>query len=298
MIRADRVGYRYDRRPVVDGVTLETVPGRVLGVIGPNGSGKTTLLRMLHGAIAPTSGTVSLAAETAGRSGAARDRPGPGAAAPLGRWSPRQIANEIAVVVQESDTATTATVAESVLLGRTPRLSSFARLGDGDHAAAFAALERVGCAHLATRSFAALSGGERQRVLIARALAQQAGHLLMDEPTNHLDIRYQHEILALVRALGVTTVVVLHDLNLAAAYCHELVMLEDGRVAAAGTPGAVLQPELVERVYGIGTRRWDLDGRIHLAFAPLFGEGASAMADPAVPHETQPKRGRNHPRIA
>jgi iron complex transport system ATP-binding protein len=132
----------------------------------------------------------------------------------------------------------------------------------------------VGAAHLARRSVAQLSGGERQRVLIARAVAQESAHLLLDEPTNHLDIRYQHEVLSLVRHLGGTIVVVLHDLNLAARYCDRLVLLDRGAVAGAGTPDEVLQPDLIRRVYGIDARRVDVDGTPNLLFAPLRQEAA------------------------
>lgn len=103
--------------------------------------------------------------------------------------------------------------------------------------------------------FAGLSGGEKQRALIARALAQEASHLLLDEPTNHLDVRYQHETLHLVRELGTTTIVVLHDLNLAARYCDRLVLLYQGKVVAVGTPDVVLTPEILEPVYGITVER-------------------------------------------
>lgn len=106
-------------------------------------------------------------------------------------------------------------------------------------------------------------------MLIGRALAQQADHLLLDEPTNHLDIRYQHEVLQLVRALEVTTIVVLHDLNLAARYCDQVVLLERGRVKAAGTPDEVLRPEILEPVYHIGVQRVLSDGELQLLFRPL-----------------------------
>lgn len=265
MISATRVSYRYGTRAVVDEVTLSTLSGRVLGIIGPNGSGKTTLLRMLHGSLSPSSGEVRLIPDAP----APASERGSEGGTPLTRMSPRRIAEQVAVVVQESETHPAATVAETVLLGRTARLAAFARSSSEDHAVALAALERVGAVELARRSLGALSGGERQRVLIARALAQQTDHLLLDEPTNHLDIKYQHEVLALVKSLEQTTVVVLHDLNLAAAYCDELVLLDRGRVVEAGAPDVVLRPDLIERVYGIGTRRLDFDGRMQLAFAPL-----------------------------
>nr|WP_208295046.1 ABC transporter ATP-binding protein [Glycomyces sp. NRRL B-16210] len=116
-----------------------------------------------------------------------------------------------------------------------------------------------------------MSGGERRRALIAWALAQAATHLLLDEPTNHLDVRYQHEILALVAGLELCTVAVLHDLNLAARYCDALVLLDRGRIAAAGTPDEVLRPEVIEPVYRITARRFDIEGVPQLLFAPGSG---------------------------
>ncbi|WP_235738898.1 ABC transporter ATP-binding protein [Nocardioides alcanivorans] len=251
MIGAERLSHAYGDRQVVDGVSLTARPGRVLGLIGPNGSGKTTLLRMLYGSLRPSAGRVTI-----------DDRP-------LASWSRRELARKVAVVVQESGTESTLTVAEQVMLGRLPRLGTFQRTSEADHAVVSDALARVGATHLAGRPFTALSGGERQRVLIARALAQQGEFLLLDEPTNHLDIRYQHEVLDLVRSVADSAIVVLHDLNLAARYCDDLVLLDRGRVAAAGTPDEVLDPDLLERVYAIHASRTDLDGHPQLLFRPI-----------------------------
>lgn len=248
MITGTGLTYAFGQHHVVDNVSLSTIQNRVLGLIGPNGSGKTTLLRLLYGSLKPQRGNVAIDGT------------------PLGQLGARHIAQQLSVVVQESDAETTITVAEMVLLGRTPYRKPFSRTTTEDHRLAAQALQRVGVAHLGHRTFASLSGGERQRVLIARALAQQGHHLLLDEPTNHLDIRYQHETLALVRSLGVTTLVVLHDLNLAAQYCDELIMLEHGSVAATGTPDEVLQPELIQRVYGIHADRHQLADRLQLSF--------------------------------
>lgn len=165
---------------------------------------------------------------------------------------PRDVARAIAVVVPESEADLPNSVADIVLLGRSPHLGMWQRQGKHDIEIAADSLRRVGAEHLAGRDFGQLSGGERRRVLIARALAQQATHLLMDEPTNHLDIRFQHEVTSLVRRLGVTTVVVLHDLNLAARYCDSLVLLSGGAVVAAGDVRSVLRPEILETVYGVG----------------------------------------------
>jgi iron complex transport system ATP-binding protein len=137
-----------------------------------------------------------------------------------------------------------------------------------DAEAAADALACVGARHLGERAFGTLSGGEKQRVLIARAVAQQTDHLLLDEPTNHLDIRYQHEILQIVRSLAVSTVVVLHDLNLAARYCDKVVLLEEGRVSCVGTPREVLTPTILEPIYGVGVRCLDDRGVVQLLFSP------------------------------
>ncbi|MTV27698.1 ABC transporter ATP-binding protein [Nitriliruptoraceae bacterium ZYF776] len=261
MIEAHGVGFGYGRLPVLDGVDLSVGPGTVLGLIGPNGSGKTTLLRTLYGSLEVDEGVVRVD-DT-----------------PLPEVSARELARRLSVVVQESAGDVPLTAGEMVLLGRSPHRSPFQANTRDDHRIAAAALTRVGVRHLADRSFPTLSGGERQRVLIARALAQEADHLLLDEPTNHLDIRYQHEVLHLVRDLPVTTVVVLHDLNLAARYCDRLLLLDEGRVVAAGTVDEVLVPEVLEPVYGIGVRRVDDHGQTQLLFHPLD----RGPAPPSVP---------------
>lgn len=154
-----------------------------------------------------------------------------------------------------------------VLLGRSPHRSAFQSYELADHRIAASALGRVGARYLAGRNYGQLSGGEKQRVLIARTLAQQTDYLLLDEPTNHLDIRYQHEVLDLVRGIGVTTVVVLHDLNLAARYCDRLVLLDRGEVVAAGHPDDVLTPGVLEPVYGVAVRRLAEPDCVQLIFS-------------------------------
>ncbi|GAB3998642.1 ABC transporter ATP-binding protein [Nocardioides marmoraquaticus] len=260
MISAHGVSWSYGRHRVLDRVDVRAEDGRVLGLVGPNGSGKTTLLRLLHGGLHDPSGRVAVDEQDL------RD---------LGH---RETARRLAVVVQESSAAdTTLTAAEMVLLGRTPHLAAFSRAGVDDHRVVAESLRRVGASHLGPRPLAALSGGERQRVLIARALAQQTTHLLLDEPTNHLDIRYQHDVLGLLQGLsrspGACVVVVLHDLNLAARYCDDLLLLSaDGEVVGQGPVADVLDPDLLARVYGLPVRRLELDGEIHLLFRPAVRE--------------------------
>jgi iron complex transport system ATP-binding protein len=255
MISASAVSVGYDNGLVVDGVELHAGPGEVVGLIGPNGSGKTTFLRTLYAALRPRAGLVTIDDES------------------VTTLRGAELARRIAVVAQETPSDLPVTVADMVLLGRAPHRSALAAFSREDHRAVAAALTRVGARHLADRRYATLSGGEKQRVLVARTLAQQADHLLLDEPTNHLDIGYQHELLRMVGQLGVTTVVVLHDLNLAARYCTKLVLLDGGRVVVAGTPDEVLTPDTLHRVYGIHVERVTVSGCLQLVFSPVDEHG-------------------------
>ncbi|MBF5001842.1 ABC transporter ATP-binding protein [Nocardia sp. BSTN01] len=264
MITVDDVGFSYGGQIVLDGVALVAEPGTAVGLIGPNGSGKSTLLRLLYRALRPQSGVVSVD-DT-----------------PVEVLRGRALAARLAVVAQESPAEAPITVAETVLLGRAPWAGALQGYSRADRAAAAAALTRVGARHLADRPYTALSGGERQRVLIARALAQQADHLLLDEPTNHLDIGYQHELLGLIRDLATTTtLVVLHDLNLAARYCDRLVLLHRGRVAAAGSIADVLTPAILEPVYGVRVHTSAAFGATQLLFGPREAGTSSARIDSA-----------------
>lgn len=252
MITADGIAFSYGKVPVLTAANVTATAGEVVGLIGPNGSGKTTLLRTLYASLSPSAGEVSLDGT------------------PLASLNQKALATRLSVVVQEGSGEMPMTVAETVMLGRSPHLGTFQRHSQNDYQIAAEALTKVGTRHLADRVFSGLSGGEKQRVLIARALAQQADHILLDEPTNHLDIRYQHEVLQLVRALGVTTIVVLHDLNLAARYCDTVLLLDGGRITASGTPDEVLRPEILEPVYKIGVQRVVTDDNsVQLLFKPL-----------------------------
>ncbi len=260
MITVDQIQFTYDGRITLDDISFHVDTGGILGLIGPNGSGKSTLLRLMYRALRPAGGSIVI--DTT----------------PVDQLRGRDLASRLAVVAQEAPPDTPVTVAETVLLGRSPWVRAFQGYSRADRIAAAAALEHVGARSLAERRFATLSGGERQRVLIARALAQQADHLLLDEPTNHLDIRYQHELLTLVRDLtATTTVVVLHELNLAARYCDRLVLLDQGRIAAAGTVAEVLTPQVLEPVYQIPVRRTSAFGAVQLLFGPATEPPAPAI---------------------
>ncbi|GGS85322.1 ABC transporter ATP-binding protein [Streptomyces janthinus] len=232
-LRADRVSRRADGRLILDGVVLAPEPGSTVGVLGPNGSGKSTLLRLLAGLLTPTAGVVTLDGT------------------PLGDLPRRTVARRLAMVEQQADTQVELTVLDVVRLGRVPHRRAWTPASADDERAIRAALERTGLAARAGQPWHTLSGGERQRVQIARALAQDPRELLLDEPTNHLDIHHQLDLLGLVTGLPVTTVLALHDLNLAAMYCDRVVVLCGGTVVAGGAPGDVLTEELIAEVYGV-----------------------------------------------
>ncbi len=229
---------------VLDDVGVLAPPGGVTGLLGPNGSGKSTLLRVVAG--------VQPAGRAAAPSDAANTRTFDGA--DLAALPRRERARVLALVEQDASTDLPLSVLDAVLLGRIPHRSLLAGDSDADHAAAHAALDAAGAKDLADREVGTLSGGERQRVHMARALAQEPRLLLLDEPTNHLDIAAQLHAMRVLRDLaadGVTVVAALHDLNLAASTCDHLVLLDRGRVVAAGPVSEVLVPEVLEPVYGV-----------------------------------------------
>ena len=225
-----------DRTPILREVTCAIGSGGWLALLGPNGSGKTTLLRAIAGLI-PYRGTVTL----------------DGPAADAGALRPRQRARLIAYVPQAPTLPPDMKVTEYVLLGRTPHLSYLAGPGRTDRAAAAKAADLLDVARFGQRRLATLSGGERQRTVLARALAQQPGVLLLDEPTSALDIGHQQNVLDLIdtlrRSTGLTVITTLHDLTTAGQYAHELVLLNAGRVEASGIATAVLTEDRIARVY-------------------------------------------------
>ena len=228
-----RVEYPDGRQVAISGVPFLVAEGERVALLGPNGSGKSTLLRCVYGTLAPTTGRALLDGED------------------LQAIGPRARARRVATVPQENTAEFELTVRELVALGRSPHKRFWEGDTARDRALADRALARVGLAGLAGRPFPDLSGGERQRALVARALVQDPALLVLDEPTNHLDIRYQLEILSLIRQLGTSNLLALHDLTLAAAHCDRLYVLKEGRVVAEGPPADVLTPALLHAVYGV-----------------------------------------------
>lgn len=239
-LRVENACFGYEEHPVLRDVSVTFEKGRLTGIIGPNGSGKTTLIKLMSGAIRPTSGTVLLD----GRE--------------IREYSGKKLSQALSVVPQKSQLEFDFTVLDVVLMGRQPYIGRFGQESAQDLALARQALQLTGVDHLAKRPVTGLSGGEWQRVIIARALCQSTPAMLLDEPVSSLDIRHQLEVLSLVRRLAhqrkVAAVCVLHDLNLAAHYCDELVMMNAGQLVAQGRPDQVLTPEQLRAVYGIEAR--------------------------------------------
>lgn len=222
--------------PLIAEVSLSVAPGEVLAVVGPNGAGKTTLLRTLYRAQRPSAGRVLVDG------------------ADVWKLPGKQAARRVAAVLQETIGDFELTVFDMVAMGRTPYKRSFEADNVEDREIIDAALTALDIAELSGAGYGRLSGGQKQRVLIARALAQRTDVIVLDEPTNHLDLRHQHEALHLLRQTGATVVAALHDLNLAAAYCDRICVLDGGTLVADGPPGDVLTEGLLSEVYGVTAR--------------------------------------------
>ncbi len=226
--------FSYEAREVLRDITFTVPAGSFVGIIGPNGSGKSTLLKGLAATLSPKGGIILLD----GRE--------------LSGWNNRELARHLAVVPQDTTADFDFTVEEVVLMGRSPYLSRWQVESLADLAIAAEAMELTGTLELRHRPITHLSGGERQRVFIARALAQKTPVLLLDEPTSHLDINHQVEVLNLFRRLnhqGVTVIAVFHDLNLAAQYCSQVILLCQGRIYACGTVQDIFTTETIRAVY-------------------------------------------------
>ena len=231
-------GYRLQATILKD-ISFEVMPGTFLAIAGPNGAGKTTLLNLLCALLRPEVGSIKIDA------------------ARIESYSVKKLAQKIAVVRQEFVPVFDFTVAEMVSMARTPYLGTFGFESKADKQIVAEALEMTDTAHFASRPLAELSGGERQRVFIARALAQSTAILLLDEPTSFLDLKHQVAIYDLLKATqlekGKTIVVVTHDINLAAQYCDEILLLGADSSYHIGKAEDIFSPEQIEKVFGVRT---------------------------------------------
>jgi len=234
------VSFAYGATQALAGLDISLAPGRFYGIVGPNGCGKTTFLDLLTGSKKPDQGSITFMNR------------------PVADYRRRDLARLIALVPQDFAIDFAFTVQEVVLMGRHPHIGRFASPGLEDWRQVEAAMAAIGISHFQERYVNELSGGEKQRVVVARALAQQTPYLLFDEATSSLDVRYTMQIFnearRLVRDEGRTVIAVIHNLNLAAAYCDELICMQGGKVAACGPSDTVLEPELIKKVFGVESR--------------------------------------------
>ena len=240
---------------ILKGIQFSVHNKELIGVIGPNGSGKSTLLKCIYRVLQPSAGAVYLDGMD------------------LKTLSYRQSAQMLAVVAQHNFYNFDFSVRDVVLMGRAPHKRALARDNAEDFQIVRESLETVGMLPLADRTFSTLSGGEQQRVILARALAQKTPCLILDEPTNHLDIKYQLQLMDLVKGLDRTVIAAVHDLNIAAMYCDRLYAVKDGRIVGEGTPEKLLTPEFIKEVYEVDAEMVrSSTGVTHILFHSNVGE--------------------------
>ncbi|PZM16296.1 ABC transporter ATP-binding protein [Rhizobium tubonense] len=237
LLELSGVDYFAGSKHILSAIDLTVDAGMIYGLVGPNGSGKSTLLKLIARQIEPMSGTIRLDSK------------------PLDAWGNRAFARNVAYMPQFTPATDGMSVRELVSLGRFPWHGTLGRFGAEDRRMVDEAISRTDLVHFSDRNVSSMSGGERQRAWIAMMLAQNARCLLLDEPTSALDLAHQASILSLVRSLtherGLTVIVVLHDVNLAARYCDRIIALSKGSITAQGTPHAIMTAETLQTIFGV-----------------------------------------------
>lgn len=248
-IQTDTILVSFGSKTILHDISLAIQDKEFVGIIGPNGSGKSTFLKCLYRVLQPSGGKIYFDGSE------------------LSSLSHRDTALKMAVVAQHSTVNFDFSVLEMVLMGRSPYKGLLDRDQLDDYEIARHALSEVGLSDFESRNFNTLSGGEQQRVILARALAQRTECLVLDEPTNHLDIKYQLELMTIVKRLDATVVSAIHDLNLAAIYCDRIIALKDGHIVCSGTPQDVLSSDTIRHIYGVSAMVQTLpDGRLNIIY--------------------------------
>jgi iron complex transport system ATP-binding protein len=265
----------YGSTPVISEIHMTAEPGRICAVMGRNGSGKTTLLRCINHVLPPLKGEIRIMGQD------------------ITRMVRHRIAQIISVVPQVNFSPFSFSCRDMVLMAGAARIRAWAAPSRKEQEQALSAMAEVGIDHLATQAFNAISGGERQLVMLARALFQETPIMLLDEPTAHLDFTNQHRIMALMRKLAVkrrmTVIITLHDPNLAYHYCDDVVLIHQGRVAAAGKTMDTLTSNLLTQVLGDNIRLDVTTGGVRVAVPARFDSATNqpehASANPLTTHE-------------
>jgi iron complex transport system ATP-binding protein len=235
ILSIEHIDFRYGENKILDDISFSVASGEICGLLGPNGSGKTTLLKCINRILGSETGTIKIRGID------------------ISRLSRREISRLIAVVPQELNIMFSFTVLQMVLMGGSGRYGFSGIPGRTDYSDAMDVLEELKIRWLAERNYNELSGGEKQMVLIAKALFQKAGILLLDEPISHLDFKRQYTIMELIKKItndkGLTTLITLHDPNVAGRYCDRLIMLNRGNIVHQGLRDNVFHTESLEAIY-------------------------------------------------
>jgi iron complex transport system ATP-binding protein len=232
-LTAKGIGVRIGKKEIVKDVSVYVKNKQFVGLIGPNGCGKSTLLKSIYKSLPPQRGAVFLDDIDVLKS------------------PEKKVSQNLGVVGQFNEISFNLSVQQMVMLGRTPHKKLLEADNREDLAIVEEALARTNLLEYKHRGYLSLSGGEKQRVILARTIAQQPKFMILDEPTNHLDIRYQIEILSIVKQLNIGVLAALHDLEMAAQYCDYVYAMKDGEVYAHGTPEEVLTSTTIETLYQI-----------------------------------------------
>ena len=235
-IKTENVNVVLEDNNILKDINIEVDNKEVVGIIGPNGSGKSTLLKCIYRVLKPSNGIVKFDY------------------ADIKNISVKESSKKLAVLSQHNNYNFDFTVKEIVLMGRSPHKKFMERDNKEDYDIVNDALKKVDMMNFKDRNFQSLSGGEQQRVILARALAQQPKCLILDEPTNHLDIKYQLQLMRIVKSLNIEVIAAIHDLNIATMYCDKIYVLKDGKIVQYGTPKEILTPQLIKNVYEVDAK--------------------------------------------
>lgn len=253
-LKVEHLDFSIDKAQILKAIDLKIQKGEFVGLVGPNGCGKSTLLKNIYRIYQPDRGKIYLDGQL------------------VDQVNDKEFAKKMAVMVQENTVEFDLTVIDMVMLGRYAHKRLLQDSSEKDHAIAEKYLEEVGMKGYEERSFLSLSGGEKQRVLLARALSQEAELIVLDEPTNHLDIKYQYQIMNILKRQDMTVFTSVHDLNIASLYCDRIVVLKKGDLVKIGTPEEAITPEMIHYLYGIDSevRINKTTGRPQIQFLPNF----------------------------
>lgn len=233
MLQIKDLRYTIEGKEILKGVNLDIKKGSFVGIIGPNGCGKTTLLKNIYRELKPSAGAVYIGGiEVSGIKN-------------------KELSKIMSVVVQEHNMEFDFTVKEVINMGRFSKVGRFGFADEADENIIDDCLDKVGMLKMADRKFLSLSGGEKQRVMIGLALCQKTELIILDEPTNHLDIKYQLNIIHMIRHLGATVLTTIHDMNIAGTYCDYIYAMKEGNVVKQGTVKQVFSESFFREVFGV-----------------------------------------------